>query len=352
MRCNKNTSLSVRASYNCIDLTGYFHYPADMVEKILIAMEEGCTRHQIDMALHKNGHKEIMNELINIQTVPDVDSFVKKLSGSIKKSSGMDIRENIKLLELILPKDKPHGWSTQNSHITLHTIEKYMREEEPEITIQFLHFLAADCLIAGKITDYRTELRCMVNSFFTGSSLENEKLYLPNFRQMELIALYYAVSGMEAEEALSICGKTAAALGFLPRQTYHVMLETATLFLMYQEGITSGCAFFEKNKLPVKYEIMRIGLWKKLHAILCQEDPLLLEECIAICRRAGKLSEALFSGSHEHTTILACQLFTEAVSRTAGIWSDITVPKDMQQYLNELLSYCRKEAVKNVWNHK
>lgn len=348
---NKNARLSERASYNCIDLTGYFHYPTNVMEKILIAMEEGCTRHQIDTALQKSGRREIINELSNIRTFPDVESFTKRISEPLKKMRGMDIREDIKLLDFILPEDKPHDWSSSKSHITLQTIESHMEEEDPEITIQFLHFLVADRLIAGKKIDYRREMNSVMGSFFTDSTPENETLCLPDIKQMELLAMYYAVSGMRAEEAVNICGRTAAALGFLPRQTYHMMLETATLILMSQGGITAGCAYLEQNKLPARYEIMHVGYQKKLHAVLCQEPPLLLEVCTTICRRAGKLSEVLFSRNPERVTILACQIFAETVSHTAGVWSDITVPKDTKQYMNEILSYFRKEVVKNVRNY-
>lgn len=352
MWCNKNAKLSERASYNCIDLTGYFHYPADVVEKILIAMEEGCTSHQIDTALHKRNHKEVISELTNIRTIPDVDCFTEKLSGSIRKMRGMDIRESIKLLELILPEDKTHGWSSSKSCITLQAIERHMEEKELEVTIQFLHFLVADYLITERNMNYGGVLNNVVDFFFLGRGPENERTYLPDLKQMELLAMYYAFSGAEALEAVNICGKTAASLGFLPRQTYHVMLETAALILMNQEGITAGCAFLEKNKLPARYEFVQIGIRKKPYAVLCQETPLLLETCVAICRQAGKLSEALFSESLEHTTVLACQIFAEAVSRTTGIWNDIIVPADTKQYMNELLSYCRKEVTKNIGNFK
>lgn len=352
MWLKKNARLSERASYNCIDLTGYFHYPTDVMEKILIAMEEGCTRHQIDTVLQESGRREIINELTNIRSVPDVEYFTKRISKLLKKSCGLDIRENIKLLEFILPEDNPHGWSTSKSHITLQTIERHLEEEELEVSIQFLHFLVADRLIARGKIDYFKELNSIAGSFFTDSRFENKTLCLPNIKQMELLAMYYAVSGMRAEEAVNLCGKTAAAIGFLPRQTYHMMLETATLILMNQVGITAGYTYLVQNKLPARYEIMQIGFQKKPHAVLCQEPPLLLEVCTPICCHAGRLSEALFSMNPEHATILACQIFAETVSHTAGIWSDITVPKDKKQYMDEVLSYFRKEVVENVRNYK
>lgn len=348
---NKKEKLSERASYNCIDLTGYFHYPSDVVEQILIAMEEGCTRTQINQVLHKSDRREIISELINIQMVPDVNSFTQKLSESLKSVYRIDIRENIKSLELLIPDDKAHGWSSIKSHITLQEIQKHA-EEEPEITILFLHFLVADCLISDtRIVEYSGELNRIIDTFVI-DGIKKENACLLSSSCMELLAFYYAVSGTTPGHAIESCGRTAAALGFSPRRTYHFMLETAALLVMVQMGITAGCTFLENNKLPARYEIRQIGIRRKLHAVLYQEPPFLLETCTVICRHPESLSETLFSKNPDRITVLACQIFAEAVMHTQGLWKDITISKEVQQYVKEILSYCRKEVTKNAQNYK
>lgn len=349
---NKNARLCERASYNCVDLTGYLHYPNDIVEQILFSMEEGCTRNQIDKALRRGTRQEIIHELMSMRTKPDVGSFTQKLSELIKNTPGKDIREDIKSLELLLPDDKVHGWSSASSRITLHEIQKHT-EEEPEITALFLYFLAADRLVSSKTAvDYNKELDIVINSFFTGGAVDENEGIPPRTDYMELLSLYYAVSGTEPEHAVKACGRTAAALGFSPRRTYHLMLETASMILMFQKGITAGCSFLRNNKLPARYEISQIGLQKKIHAAFCPEPPFLLETCTAICHHPEKLSEVLFSEHPDRILILACQIFAEAIAYTEGIWKDITIPMGTQQYINEILSYCREEVTKNVWNYK
>lgn len=352
MLWNKNTKLCERASYNCVNLTGYLHYPNDIVEQILIAMEEGCTRNQVDKALRKNNRQEILHELVAMRTIPDIDSFTQKLLEPIRNISGKDIREDIKSLELLLPDDKVHGWSSTSSHMTLQAIQKHA-EVEPEITSLFLCFLAADRLIADKITaDYHGELNVVTDVLFTGEAGDkNQKIPLrPD--DVELLALYYAAAGTEPEHAVKVCGRTAAALGCSPRRTYHLMLETASMILMLQKGIIAGCSYLRSNKLPPRYEISQVGLRKKIHAALCPDPPFLLETCAAVCRHPEKLSETLFLENPDRILILACQIFAEAVAHTEGIWKDIMIPRETKQYLNELLSYCQEEVIKNVWNHK
>lgn len=343
--------LSERASYNCIDLTGYLHYPNDVVEQIIIAMEEGCTRNQVNQALHRGSRQEIIRELMDIRAVPDVGFFTQKLSEAIKNTDGKDIRETIKSLELLLPDDKTHGWSTVKSHISLQEIQKHA-EEEPEITLLFLHFLAADRLISSReAADYSVEFNSVISSFFIGGA-GNEGICLPEPDYMELLSLYYAVSGTEPGHAVEACGRTAAALRFSPRRTYHFMLETAAMAVMAQKGVTAGCAFLENNKLPARYEIRQIGLQKKIHATLLQDPPFLLDACTAICRRPENLSESLFIKCPDRIMVLACQIFAEAVTHTPGIWKDISIPRETQQYINEIMSYCRKEVTENVRNYK
>lgn len=349
---NKNAKLCERASYNCIDLTGYLHYPNDIVEQILFSMEEGCTRNQVDKALRKGGRQETIHELMSMRAIPDVSSFTKKLSEPIRNVSGKDVREDIKSLELLLPDDKTRGWSSVSSHMTLQAIQKHT-EEEPEITVLFLYFLAADRLVSSKMADYNRELNVVINSFFTGGAgEENKGIRTPGPDYMELLSMYYAASGAGPERAVEACGRTAAALGFSPRRTYHFMLETASLVLMVQKGTTAGCSFLRNHRLPARYGISQVGFPKKIHATLCPEPPFLLETCTAICRHPEKLSEVLFSRQPDRSLVLACQIFAEAVAHTEGIWKDITIPRETQQYVREILSYCRKEVTKNVWDNK
>lgn len=348
---NKESRLNERASYNCIDLSGYLNYPGDVAEHILIAMEGGCTRHQINKALDGSSRREVIDGLIAIRTVPDVESFMKTLTRPLKNVCGSDIRENIKSLGLLLPDEKAHGWCSVKSHVTLQLIQR-QAEEEPEITSLFLCFLVADWLIADKGTfNYAKELHGVIESFFDDGT-ETEHLCIPVADYMEVLAFYYAVSGINPGNAVELCGRTAATLGFPPRRTYHFMLETAALIMMRQKGITAGMSFLKKNHLPAQYEISQVGIRKKLHATLCQEPPLLLETCSDICRRQKNMPEVLFSNKPDRILVLACQIFMEAVTHTPGIWRNIAVSRETQQYISEILSYCNKEVIKNVWNFK
>lgn len=297
---NKNAKLCERASYNCIDLTGYLHYPYDIVEQILFSMEENCTRNQIDKALRKDGRQKIIHELMNMRIIPDIDFFTQKLSEPLKNTSGKDIREDIKSLVLLLPDDRAHGWSSVSSRMTLQAIQNHT-EVEPEITLLFLYFLAGDRLVSNKaVADYNEELNFVINSFFTSGAGDKNKSITPGPDDVELFSLYYAASGTEPEHSVEVCGRTAAALGLSPRRTYHFMLETASMILMMQKGITAGCSYLKNNRLPARYEISQVGLQKKIHADLCPEPPLLLETCTAICHHPEKLSETLFLRHPDH----------------------------------------------------
>lgn len=163
---------------------------------------------------------------------------------------------------------------------------------------------------------------------------------------MEVIAGYLAVTGKRNLESVYSCGQLASELGYSPRQTYRLMLSTATLAETGQNGISCATRFLDAHRLPAKYDITETGLLKKkLHASVIGEEPLMAVHILSSCQKGkDRAMNDLFNKNPDRNHILLQQAFLESIQPTGEI-SVIQVPKGKMQYAREILSYLRKEII-------
>lgn len=348
------SQLNERAAYNCVDLTGYLHYPKKILTEILYAMENGCSKRQVDLVLKKYKGEDAVLALRNIAGTPDVEFYTEILAGAPHSPVKDALRDEIKILELLLPvSSMTHTWGVANSGFTLQFIQNYIDKAELDISNQIIHLVAADRYSRNNQRfTFKKEIQDAWAEVY-GDIQTEDKNILPNSEDMEMLAHFFAICNVKSQSPVSICGHAAKDLGFSPRQTYRFMLETASFMMAIRNGIAAGNIFLQKNILLSRYEFTESGIIrKKLHASLCQEPRLLIEKIIQIYKNGEKKAlDELMLNKPGRNQLLVYQMFSEAIYDSSGILKTLEIPLETQRYASEILSFFRKESTEYAFGN-
>jgi len=344
---NAQSKINVRASYNDIELIDYIGYPVKTQREILYALEKGCTKEQVDHVLRAYSVSSFSTAIEKVIGIPDVESYTKILEQGLNSVPLPDLRDTMKEWELLLPLDTGgHSWNSSQKGLTIENIKRNIEETDVTISDTFVFLTALDHFIKANGETNILSSVCNIWEKVSGEVIEYDSINeVFTFEKAEVIAQYFAICGKNPKDSIRLCGIAMKEFSFSTRQTYHLMLETATLIVAIQSGILAGYNFFSTHKLSTRYEICEVGIWNKKISATPIADQLLITAQILDMAKRGKecWMQQLLKNNPSRSLLLIKQIFSEAVLHVNGLNDLLQIPYSVKQYIKEISFFIRKE---------
>lgn len=334
--------LCERAAINRIDMCGYLNYHPAVMREILIALELGCTKRQIQSAMEVAGPKYFRKSVQNYIGVPDYDSYIDILSDATTEQKALpDVRNEMKKWDLLLPSDKVYGWCSKKKGMTIKAVQAYLDANEPEFGELFPYFLAADHFIASnkKISF----LLCLKEAVEMIGIKYDDKLLSPALDVSEALAVYLAAAGKSKHETMLLCGEILREFRLEPREAYQCLLDSVAFSNTALNGGAAGAVLLAQKSMPIKYRIIETGIFKKLYLAepISPSIPLIYPIAQAMRKSPGQEFEALYMLAAGRKSVIVQQAILKAGVYSETIDSFLTLDKPKEQYVKELLAfYC------------